>query len=684
VRICLFGKFPPIQGGVSMRTYWSAHALAALGHEVHVVTNAKEAVAPFRMHMRAQDWERCEASYGSGSVTVHWSDPVDRSQSYIPSSSPFVSKLAGIAARLHSERPLDVVYSFYLEPYGVAGHLVAQMSGVPHVVRMAGSDAGRLWRHPQLEMLYDHVLRSAETVIAAGAVAKRAVARGIDPARIAFDGGIVVPDDLFAPHGPALDLPALRAEVTQDEGLRELVWGDFDGDRPYFGIYGKLGERKGSFALLAALVRLKRDGIDVGVVALAHGHPADEKAFRARARALGLRDRILQLPFLPHWRVPEFLRGCLAVCCLEQGFPISFHMPILPREVLLAGTCLVGSTEVIRKLPGNDRLPHGYGCVAIDDVTDSATLGKQLAAIATDPQPRSAVGARGRVFARDLQQHIAFPHALEQILMTAAMRRRGGTPRRQRSDDIVDEPDGDRFRLTKLAISVLTDDGTDFGDQSLTRDQRIDLSRAREISAVMERAIARGVSRFQPLLAAVQAEIAVATAEDEIEPTPTHGFDPLFRLRIRRWAADDGDLLALVPIRDPRIRLIEFDMDVSTYLEVDTADELLKNLAPGHSYLVAFARSGGERRGPLLVEEATAEFLECCDGTRTVCEILKHADRHGTKRDMNVERRRIEEMFLSGLFSLQDERIRPGIAQSSHPRKRIRVHPTRHTVEVLP
>ena len=113
--------------------------------------------------------------YGTGSVTVHWTDPVDRSQSYIPMASPFVSKLAAIAARVHSECPFDVIYSHYLEPYGVAGHLAAQMIGVPHVVRMAGSDAGRLWHHPQFEALYDHVLRSAEVVIAAGPVAERAI-----------------------------------------------------------------------------------------------------------------------------------------------------------------------------------------------------------------------------------------------------------------------------------------------------------------------------------------------------------------------------------------------------------------------------------------------------------------------------------------------------------------------------
>ena len=115
---------------------------AARGHDVHVVTNAKEAQPPFRMHMRAEDWKRCEAHGGAGSVTVHWTDPVDRSQSYLPMASPFVSKLAAIAARAHSAHPFDVIFSHYLEPYGVAGYLASQMTGLPHVVRMAGSDAG--------------------------------------------------------------------------------------------------------------------------------------------------------------------------------------------------------------------------------------------------------------------------------------------------------------------------------------------------------------------------------------------------------------------------------------------------------------------------------------------------------------------------------------------------------------
>jgi glycosyltransferase involved in cell wall biosynthesis len=659
-----------------MRTYWRAHGLAALGHEVHVVTNAKEAVAPYRMLMRADDWERCARRYDAGSVTVHWTDPVDGSQSYVPMASPFVSKLAGTAARVHSERPFDVIYSHYLEPYGVAGLLASQITEVPHVVRMAGSDAGRLWCHPQLEALYDHVLKSGEAVISGGAVARYAVSRGIDPMRIAFDGRIVVPDDLFSPQGPALDLASLRAEVGEDCDLRDLMWGDFDGARPYFGIYGKLGGWKGSFALLDALACLKREGIDVGLVALAHGQPAVEKAFRTRVRALELQDRVLQLPFLPHWRVPEFLRGCLAVCCLEQGFPITVHMPIIPREVLLAGTCLVGSTEVLRKLPGYGRLIHGYGCVAVKDVTDTATLGRQLAAIATDPGPHAAVGARGRNFAQRIQEGIAFPQALEQILVAAA-RRSASAVKLRRSGAIITESSAEetnRFPLTRLAADLLTrDDGCDrVGDWFPAPDEQIDLSRAQKILAAIERAVGRGDERGRQLLAPVQAEIAIAKAEDVIGDSPALDVDPLFRLDTKRWAAGDDDLLALFPVRDPQARLIAFDVDVSIYLTMPAVDSLSRMPAPGRSFLVAFAQSGGARRGPLLVDETTAEILEICDGTRTFSEMFRHGLRHHTGFDEDAQRGCIAELLTSGLVSLQDRSIDLCVAPASLRRIEVR------------
>ena len=159
-----------------------------------------------------------------------------------------------------------------------------KLRGVPHVVRMAGSDAGRLWRHPQFEALYDHVLRSAATVIATGIgrrtrdQARRSIPS--DRGRRRLRGAARI---CFARTGPRSILPRYAGRSSSDPELRDLLWGGFAGDLPYFGIYGKLGDTKGSFALLAAMQRLKHAGLEVGLVAMAHGGRRS-KANSARGR----------------------------------------------------------------------------------------------------------------------------------------------------------------------------------------------------------------------------------------------------------------------------------------------------------------------------------------------------------------------------------------------------------------
>jgi len=657
VRICVIGKFPPIQGGVSRHTYWSAHALAERGHEVHVVTNAKEVGAPYRMHMRPADWRRCAAKHSAGSVTVHWTDPVDASQFHIPMASPFASKLAAIAAGLHAQRSFDVIYSHYLEPYGVAGCLVAHISGVPHVVRMAGSDAGRLWHHPQLEPLYDHVLRSATQVIAIGAVAERAAQRGVAPGRIVAGGGFAVPEHVFTPRGPKLDITALQAEVATNPECRDLMWGGFAANRPYFGVCGKLGESKGSFALLEAMRRLKSAGLRVGLIALAHGPPSVERSFRARARKLGLVDDILQLPFLPHWRVPEFLRGCLAACCLEQNFPIAFHSPIIPREVLLCGTCLVASTEVIRKLPAYGRLPHGYGCVAIEDVDDIDVLSARLAAIVRDPGRATVVGRRGHAYAHELQQDLSFPERLEQIL-EAAVAPQGRSPTRQapaaKPDDAAA---GERFPLTRMAAAAI---GAIEQPAGASAKDHGNAPRARETLAALERRVDAGEATLRSLAAAVATEVAIAAAESETCDPNEEEPDPLFRLRTTRWAIDDAEVARLVPVRHPRIRLLDFDTDVAEFLGARTAADLPAQPSLRRSHVVVFAGADARRDDPLVVDAVTARILQLCDGTRTAGAIARQLE-----SDPKSNLKWIERLFVHGLIALHESRA--GLAPSGRP-----------------
>jgi glycosyltransferase involved in cell wall biosynthesis len=606
------------------------------------------------MHMRRQDWKRCEAAYGpSGSVTVHWTDPVDSSQFYIPMASSFVSKLAATTARVHSEHPFDVIYSHYLEPYGVAGHLAAEIARVPHVVRMAGSDAGRLWRHPQLEPLYDHVLRSAASVIATGVVAGRAIKHGVRPERIVAAGGFEVPEDLFCPEGPALDLVALRREIELDPDLRDMLWGKFAGELPYFGIYGKLGETKGSFALLAAMQRLKQSGHEVGLLAMAHGWPALEGKFRSRAEELGIADRILQIPFLPHWRVPEFLRSCLAVCCLEQDFPIAFHAPVIAREVLMCGTCLIGSTEVIRKLPDHERLPNGYACVAIEDVQDVEALSARLAAIVRDPKPVASVAARGRAFARAAHGDATAPDRLERLLKTA-MRRRVPSKRVRTAAGATTEHEDPQFPITQLAANALKErhEARSVSAPPSPPSRPLDLPQAREVLSAAEKAAQGGDASLRPVVAAIRLEIAIAEAESTAGSNgQVEGLDPLFRLRTKRWGMVDGDLAGLVPVRDPQLRMLTFDVSDL----VDARTEAAR--APRSRHVVAFAQVSGERREPLFVSDETARILERSDGTLTALEIATETGTDNQSEGVRRGLRQIEELFVSGLLWLHERRI---------------------------
>src|SRR5215467_4112740 len=318
MKICIFGKYPPIQGGVSMRTYWTAHELAKRGHTVHVVTNAREASLPYRMFMRDEDWARCEAQYGGGSVTVHWTAS-ERREWHIPTGTAFATKLASLGLDVARREGIDLIYSYYVEPYGIAAHIVAQATGLPHVTRTAGSDAGRLWSLPQFAALYDHVFKSADAVLCSPAVVSKMIEAGVDSARIADNGQRHVKlRDVFAPDGPALDVDLLRAQISaaHDADFGSMLFGDFDPALTYVGVYGKLGSAKGTRPLLQAIKRLTDRGLPIGLLVMAHERPGPRDAFRDYVRERGLEARICQLPFLPHWRVPEFIRRCAAICCI--------------------------------------------------------------------------------------------------------------------------------------------------------------------------------------------------------------------------------------------------------------------------------------------------------------------------------------------------------------------------------
>jgi glycosyltransferase involved in cell wall biosynthesis len=416
VRLLLVGKYPPIEGGVSAQSYRFAHAMARLGHRIDVITNANEVEANFRMSMRIEDWEYRSGHYGAGAVRVFDTDAYGNDQRHIPHHNPFATKLAALGIEIGGREPLDGVFSFYLEPYSVAGHLIASALGVPHIVKTAGSDAGRLRHLDHFRPLYDHILRSAHRVLAGGVVAREMAAAGVAHQRIVADTTFVIPSEWADAGEPIDDMAALADDLRSDRDVGHLVWGNYQPRWPHFGMYGKFGRDKGTFDALRALARMKAEGRDAGLVYVGGGLASDLRQFETTAAELGIQDRVLRLPFLPYWRIPAFVRSCRAILYLEQDFHIAIHRPVVAREVLACGTLLIASTEILAKMPMSERLMSGYNCLAVRDAKSPDEVAAAMTAVLEEPAWANSMAARGQGYLHAAQARMSKDSTLESVI----------------------------------------------------------------------------------------------------------------------------------------------------------------------------------------------------------------------------------------------------------------------------
>jgi hypothetical protein len=181
-----------------------------------------------------------------------------------------------------------------------------------------------------------------------------------------------------------------------------------------------------------------------------------------------------------------------------------------------------------------------------------------------------------------------------------------------------------------------------------------DLTWAHEVLALVERRLVAGKASLRPLAAAVRIEIAIAAAENESDNTALGATDPLFRLRLRHWAMKDADLPALVPVRDPQLRILEFGFDVSEFREARTVDDFPEIVTPRASYVVAFGNNGNRQRGPFHIDSLTARVLELSDGTRRVADIGQQLQEENHISEMHDVTEWVKSLFVCGLIGLQE------------------------------
>lgn len=402
MKILFVGKFPPIEGGVSADTYWLVRAMALQGHEVDVLTNASEVDATFRQFLYGTDSLQLETLDG---FRVYSTTPVPYG-SYIPFAQPFVTKLIGKGLDLARQVSYDAIITWYFEPYAIAAAVVSAASGVPLFVRHAGSDLGRLSMHPDLRSSYEWIIQSATGLMISNEAEFESHFGKVRVDRIPLVRP-QLPDAFTGPVSP-LDITEIR-ELAQEwfhhSGLSRTLIGDLSdanvgqlGVRKFvIGSYGKVGTTKGSFDLLAALSNLAEGGLDFTFITVSCGHADTLRAYyESILSSKRLAERTVCLPPIAPWRVPRFLALCDLVCFLERDFPISFHGPGIPREVLSSKRCLLCSGEIASKQPYRDRLVHMRNALIVQDPKDHSGLADVIAGAAHDPQRTASIGYQGR------------------------------------------------------------------------------------------------------------------------------------------------------------------------------------------------------------------------------------------------------------------------------------------------
>jgi glycosyltransferase involved in cell wall biosynthesis len=343
LRICVIGKYPPIEGGVSSRVYWLAKALGERGHEIHIVTNALEVEEKYK-----EQFDSKEQEYLPKNVYLHSTNP-DTNPWHIPFSKAYTERISNLALEVIEKHNIQLIDSSYVLPYGIAGFIATSISGIPQILRHAGSDMGKLFASSAYNTLFEAIFQRADMIVTVPPMKETFLSLGIHKSKIGFDEKVSVDTKAFNPEVSPFPLSNyIKREIP---GCPIIT---FIGKINYYWRTKGLGE------LVDAVKGIKSDFL---LLFVANGKGLRE--FQNLIREYKLELRSVFINFIPPWKIPSIIKLSACVVIPERDFPIQNHVPILPREVMAVGKCLILSRELYEKKCYGD-LTDGENVLIID------------------------------------------------------------------------------------------------------------------------------------------------------------------------------------------------------------------------------------------------------------------------------------------------------------------------------
>ena len=324
MKICFITKYPPIQGGVSSRAYWQAKALGEKGHEVHIITNSLEVEDDYK-----EVFDLNDPAFLPKNVFIHSTD-VEKNPWHIPFSPAYTERISNLAIEVIRDYNIQIIDSNFILPYGIAGNITKNITGVPQILRHAGSDIGKLFKSTSYSTLFNSIFQRADKILTYPQLKDMFISMGIPESRISIDDMVIVDSRAFNPQ-------------VDPFPISEYTGKKFTGC-PIITYIGKINyywHSKGLLELVEAMKDIKEDFL---LLFVANGRGLKE--FEMLLETKGLLGKSLLLNFLPPWEIPSVIKLSSCVVLPEREFPIEYHVPILPKEVMAVGKCLVLGKEI--------------------------------------------------------------------------------------------------------------------------------------------------------------------------------------------------------------------------------------------------------------------------------------------------------------------------------------------------
>jgi hypothetical protein len=338
----------------------------------------------------------------------------------------------------------------------------------------------------------------------------------------------------------------------------------------------------------------------------------------------GFFHRCYFLPFLPSWKVPKFIRTCDAVCFLERDFPVAIHGPVVPREVLACGTCLVLSGEIVDKqLDGNEFIT-GKNFVRVDDPRDTEELEDRLHQLIQNRSAAVNIGSRGSQIPKAGEGYREFVESWESIFGEAARRREHPVERLAPSGS-VDQTQIDPLLLyAPIFRSVLVDHAS-----ALINEFAMDIRPSSPLRAGIELCSflsdrlsgttgPNDLAKLRDALKYQRARIqSVLDAADDSPP-----FVVVDQLRDNLITADTVDHLR--PVGGNSAQVVELDFDITPLFTLSSVTEPvnLRDLKRDPMF-VLFQHTANSQQKELKINSATYKLFTRCDGTLTTGELVR-------------------------------------------------------------